>query len=190
MATDPTKIVVPQMARLWLGAVGVVAPDGPTVAMPTGWRDVGLFTPDSLKWSTNPNFGSVTSHQSAYPTRRFQISEEANVEVDLQEWSSANLIAVYGGGTVVTVSPQGGGTTYYTFTPPAVGGRTNVAACLEIIDGTRHLRRMIPVAMQIQGVSQSFSRTSESVLPLRLAVIGSDAAAPWYDISDFLAPAA
>jgi hypothetical protein len=44
------------MARVYLAPVGTVAPEGPVVAMPTGWREVGLFTPDSLGWSTDPSF--------------------------------------------------------------------------------------------------------------------------------------
>ncbi len=185
MATDATRIVVAQMARVYLANVGTVAPDGPTVAMPTGWREVGLFTPDSLGFATDPSFEETRSHQSNYPTRRFQTEDAATAEVDLQEWSAANFRAVFGGGTVVSVTPAAAGApVYYRFSPPAVGGRTNVAACIEIIDGTKNYRRIIPKCEQTEGVDQTFEKTAESTLPLRLSVLGSDVGDPWYDITN------
>lgn len=187
MATNANQIVVAQMARVWLAPVGTAAPAGPATAMPTGWREVGLFTPDSLSWSTDPSFEEVRSHQSNYPTRRFQTEDAASVSVDLQEWSGENFAAVYGGGTVTAVAAVTGPPVvpaHFKFSPPGVGGRSSVAAVIEIIDGTKHYRRMIPKCEQTEGVEQSFEKTSESTLPLRLAVLGSDVGDPWYDLTD------
>lgn len=184
---DATRIVVAQMARLWLAPVGTAAPAGPETTMPTGWRDVGLFTPDSLTWSTDPSFEEVRSHQSNFPTRRFQTEDSATAGVDLQEWSAANFLAVYGGGTVTQVAAVPGPPAipmHYRFSPPGVGGRGSVAACIEVQDGTRRYRRIVPKCEQIEGVEQSFEKTSESTLPLRLAVIGSDVGDPWYDLTN------
>ena len=185
---DATRIVVAQMARVWLAAVGTPAPGDPVMAMPTGWKEVGLFTPDSLGWATDPSFEEVRSHQSNYPTRRFQTEDAATAEVDLQEWSGENFKSVYGGGTVVEVPAVPGATPptilHYKFTPPPVGGRSNVAACIELIDGLKHYRRIVPVCTQNEGVAQSFEKTSESTLPLRLAVLGSDIGDPFYDLTD------
>lgn len=179
------KPFVAMMARVWLAPVGTVAPAGPTVVMPTGWKDVGLFTPDSLQWSTDPQFEEARSHQSNYPTRRWQTEDAATLEVDLQEWSGDNFKAVFGGGTITEVSVTGPPAyTYYKFSPPAVGARVSVSACIELADGARHLRRIIPVCEQTEGVEQSFNKTQESTLPLRLSVIGSDVGDPWYDVSD------
>lgn len=192
---DPTRIVVAQMARVWLAPVGTAAPTGPVGAMPTEWRDVGLFTPDSLGWSTDPSFEEVRSHQSNYPTRRFQTEDAATAEVDLQEWSGDNFSAVYGGGTIVEVPEQTGPPViplHYKFSPPKVGARQTVAACIEIIDGSKHYRRIIPRCEQSEGVEQTFEKTSESTLPLRLSILGSDIGDPWYDLTDdpAFAPAA
>ncbi len=187
MATDANKIVVAQMARVWLAPIGTAAPAGPAVVMPTGWREVGLFTPDSLSWSTDPSFEEVRSHQSNYPTRRFQTEDAASVSVDLQEWSAPNFIAVYGGGSVTSVAAVTGPPAipaHYKFSPPGVGGRSGVAACIEIKDGLKNYRRMVPKCEQTEGVEQTFEKTSESTLPLRLAVLGSDVGDPWYDLTD------
>ena len=185
---NANNIVVAQMARVYLAPIGTAAPTDPVTAMPTAWREVGLFTPDSLGWSTDPSFEEVRSHQSNYPTRRFQTEDAATVSVDLQEWSGENFKAVYGGGEVITIAADPAATPpvpeHYRFSPPGVGGRSGVAACVEIIDGTKHYRRIVPRCEQTEGVEQTFEKTSESTLPLRLSVLGSDVGDPWYDLSD------
>lgn len=178
---NASNIFVAQMARVYLAPVGTAAPATPIGVMPAAWREVGLFTPDSLSWATDPSFEEVRSHQSNFPTRRFQTEDAASAEVDLQEWTGENFKAVYGGGTIVKTA---GPPAYYRYSPPAVGGRNTVAACIEIADGSKHYRRMIPRCEQSEGVEQSFERTSESTLPLRLSVLGSDLGDPWYDLTD------
>lgn len=187
MATDANKIVVAQMARVYLAPVGTAAPAGPAAALDEEWREVGLFTPDSLGWSTDPSFEEVRSHQSNYPTRRFQTEDAAAVSVDLQEWSGENFKAVYGGGTITTVAAVTGPPDvpqHFKFSPPGVGGRSAVACIIEIKDGLKNYRRVIPRCEQSEGVEQTFEKTSESTLPLRLSVLGSDVGDPWYDLTD------
>lgn len=186
---NANNIMVAQMARVYLAAVGTAAPTTAVSAVAVGWKEVGLFTPDSLGFSTDPSFEEVRSHQSNYPTRRFQTEDAATVSVDLQEWTADNFIAVYGGGEVTTIT---GPPVTYRFAPPQIGGRKTVAALIEIIDGTKHYRRIIPRCEQSEGVEQTFEKTSESTLPLRLSVLGSDVGDPWYDLTDdpAFAPAA
>jgi hypothetical protein len=174
------------MARLYLAPVGTAAPADPVVAPDAAWVDVGYFTPDSLSWSTDPSFEEVQSHQSNYPTRRWQTADAATVEVDLQEWSLANFQAIYGGGTVVEVPASPGPpeiALHYKFSPPAIGTRTQTAAMIEIVDGTSRYRMIIPKCEQTEGAELSLEKTSESTLPLRLSIIGSDVGDPWYLIT-------
>lgn len=181
MAGDATRILVPQMARVWLSPVGTAAPADPVIAPAAGWVDVGYFTPDSLQFATDPNFEEVQSHQSNFPTRRWQTTDAATISVDLQEWSVANFQAVYGGGTVTEVT---GPPAHFKFSPPAVGARTQTAAMIEVIDGSKHYRLIVPKCEQNSGAELNLQKTSESTLPLRLAVIGSDVGDSWYLITD------
>lgn len=184
MAADATRITVAQMARVWIAPVGTAAPDGPSITMPTGWFDVGFFTPDSLQFTTAPAFNAVQSHQSAYRTRSIQTEDAATIQVNLQEWSAANFKTVYGGGQITEITPSGGGTPYFKFTPPSLGGRGQVAACVEISDGATYFRRIVPRSEQVEGVTIQLQKTQEATLPLRLTVLGSDVAAPWYDLTN------
>lgn len=182
---NANAILVPQMARLWLGPVGTAAPADPKVVMPAGWLDVGYFDPSSLQWQTSPTFQTVSSHQSIYPTRRFQDTDAATVVCSLQEWSGTNIQTVYGGGTIAPTTVTGPPLyKYWTFTPPAVGARTQTAAVIEIIDGAKHYRRIIPVTEQDAGNTITYHRNSESTLPLALTVIGSDLNTAWYELTD------
>lgn len=181
MAVNKARIRVAQMARVYLAPVGTVAPADATTAMDPAWAEVGYFTPDSLQWATSPSFQEVKSHQSNYPTRRFQDADAATLQVDLQEWSAANFMSVYGGGAVTPIT---GTPTQYKFSPPQIGGREQVAAVVEIIDGDIHFRKVIPCAEQTEGVSTTYERAKEALLPLRLAVLGSDLGDPWYDLTD------
>ncbi len=187
MAVDSDNILVPQMARVFLAPVGTTAPADPVVALAAEWREVGFFTPDSLQFATDPSFEEVRSHQSIYPTRTFQTGDSATVQVDLQEWSGPNFQAVFGGGTVVDVPAVVGPPAvahHFKFSPPAVGGRTQVAAVIEVVDGSKHYRLIIPKCEQREGAEIGLDKTAESKLPLRLAIIGSDVGDPWYVRTD------
>jgi hypothetical protein len=190
MAGNSARILVPLLPRLWLAPVGTAAPADPVIALDAAWKDVGYFPPDSLQWATDPSFEEVRSAQSNWPTRRWQSGDAATVQVDLQEWSATNFKAVYGGGTITTVAATVGPPAtvlHYKFVPPAIGGRTETAALIEIVDGSKHYRTVIPRCEQSEGVEIAYDKSKESSLPLRLTILGSDSADPWYLITDDVA---
>jgi hypothetical protein len=179
------QIVVPSVTRVWLSEVGTPAPADATSPMPAGWRACGLTTEDSLKFNNEPNFEQVRSAQTPFPTRTFQTQDAATIEVDLQQWSGENFRAVYGGGTIAAVNVAGSPeVTHYKFTPPRIGSRTEIAACIEVIDGGKHYRYVVPRAMQMEGVSKDLAKTNAAVLPLRLAVQGGDDTDAWYVLTN------
>ncbi|MER6109384.1 phage tail tube protein [Streptomyces hirsutus] len=184
-SANNNEIVIPAITRIYLGPVGSTAPADATAAMPPALRNCGLTTEDSLKFNSEPNFEQVRSAQSSYPTRTFQTQDAATIEVDLQQWSGTNFKAVYGGGTITEITPEGGGAgTHYKFTPPRIGSRTEVMAVIEVIDGGKHYRYVIPRCMQMEGVSKDLAKTKEAILPLRLAVQGGDDLDAWYVLTD------
>lgn len=165
-------------AKVYLAPVGTVAPVDATTAPGAGWIDVGYTTPDSLSFSTDPQFEEIQTAQSDFPVRRFQTSDSASLNVDLLEWSGANFKAVYGGGTVS--SPAVG---VYKFVPPRIGDRTETAAMIDVNDGTKKYRYIFPRVIQVEGVENQLSKGAQSTLPLRLSVLGADATDAWYMLS-------
>lgn len=172
---NSAQILVPSRAYTYIAPVGTIAPVDESAALDPAWNAVGLTTPDSLSFATNPTFDQVVSHQSDYPVRRMQTGEEATVSVDLQQWNTANLTAVFGGGTVT--APTAG---KFKFVPPALGARPEKSAIIEAVDGTKRYRWVFPRVMQVEGVESALNKGNEARLPLRLAVLGDDTASPWY----------
>jgi hypothetical protein len=179
MATTPERIFVNGDAHVYIGPTNTAAPTRPTGPF-TGLTEVGLFTDDSLRFSTDPNFETVTSHQSNYPTRRMQTSDEATLEVDLQEWSADSFSSAFGGGTVTETSVAG----IYKYSPPALGARAERMVVVQCIDGTKNYALVIPRVMQVEGIEQDLGKGNASILPLRLAILGSGSTDPWYWITD------
>lgn len=182
MAGNKNRITIPGRLRLWLADGTAVAPADSSSAMPEGWRDVGFTDNDGSSFATDPSFGSVESHQSDYPTRKYVEGRTGRVECNLQEWSGENMIAVHGGGTVTEVTPATVPPTYKFV--PGEGVPDSLQACLEVIDGTKHYRYVVPSASQAEGVEQDLAKAGASTLPLRLDVEGQDGVPPWYLLTD------
>lgn len=178
MPGAPERIVIPGRARLWLGDGTAVAPTTAISTMPVGWRDVGLTAVDGLSFQRGFEQLSVMSHQSDYTTRKAITSRSGRMNALLQEWSGDNFLAAQGGGTVTEVS-----TGVYKYTPPA-GNNEELQACLEIIDGTKHYRYIVPSGSVAEGFDQSLVKTAESTLPFALDVQGQDGVPPWYLLTD------
>jgi hypothetical protein len=186
--TNTTQIVIPARTRVWLAPVGTAAPTDATKAMGAGWYSVGLTTEDSLKFNEEPQFETVKSAQSDFPSRTFQTSDSATIEVDLQQWNGDNFKAVFGGGEITKIDTSelqdGTGPFHYKFAPPRVGGRSEVTAVIEVTDGAKNYRYVVPRAMQMEGVQTDLQKAKEAVLPLRLAVQGGDDSDAWYLLSN------
>lgn len=176
---DSKNTVTAARTYLFLADVGTVAPVTSSEAPGTGWVNVGHTTPDSLKFSTEPEFEEVKSAQSDYTIRRIQTGDGAKVEIDLLEWTAANIIGVYGGGEV-TQPDAATNPAEYKFVPPRLGERVEKSAIIDVIDGGKNYRYVFPRVMQVEGVDSELAKGKSAVLPLRFAVLGDDGVDPWY----------
>jgi hypothetical protein len=185
---DKNQILVPARTYVYLAPVGTTAPEDATTALDPAWKSVGFTTPDSLSFSTEPEFQEVTSAQSDYPTLRFQTSDSATLAVTLQQWNAPNFQAVYGGGTIEEIMDETGTAPLdppqFKFVPPKIGEREEKAAIVETIFGAKHYRIVFPRAMQLEGVQMDLQKSQEAQLPLSLGILGGDLADPWYLVTD------
>lgn len=176
---DAQQAHIPARTFLYLAPVGTEAPADATVAMAAAWNNVGHTTPDSLKFTTEPEFEQEESAQSDHPIRRFQTKDNAAFEVALKQWNAANFKAAYGGGTVSKI----GATNQYKFVPPRLGDRGEVAAVLETID-KYHYRFVFPRVFQVEGVDLELFKAKGSNLPLKMGLLGGDGLDAWYMLTD------
>lgn len=177
--TNSQAVLIAGRAYLYLAPVGSTEPTDVDSSLAAAWKAVGLFTPDSLAFTTEPQFEEVNSHQSDFPVRRFQTADSATLAVDLQEWNADNIVATFGGGNITN---EGGGV--YRYNAPLLGTRTEVAAIVEVVDGTKKYRWVFPRCLQIEGVDVQLNKGQEARLPLRLAILGGDATVPFYFLTD------
>ena len=181
MTTNSNEILVPARIKVWHGPVGTVAPADATVAPATGWVEVGHTTEDSLSFDTSPEFGEFRSAQSDFIVKKFQTKDAAAVQIDLAQWNAANFKAVYGGGTVSAIA---GTPAQYKFVPPRIGERIEIAALVDVTEGTKHYRYVFPRSSQSQGVATALHKGAAVVLPLRLDILGGDSTDAWYLLTD------
>lgn len=183
MAVNSAAVTVPGRVYVWLGPVGTAAPIDSVVAMGAGWVNVGYTTEDGTRFvPTDPTFEEIRAHQSDWPIRNVQTRDAARIVADLMQLDAPSFTAVMGGGAITQVSA--GPPIQYKYTPPTVGGRHNLAACLEAIDGTKHYRWVVPQAFQAEAVELPLEKGSNAQLPLRMTVLGSDAGVSWYLLTD------
>lgn len=182
MSTVASRIFIPGRARVYLGPVGTPQPTDPNGVYDPALTEVGYFSQDSLKFTTAPTFEVVRAHQSDFPVRRYQTEDDATIECDLQEWSATSFQSVFGGGSVTQVT-----TGIWKYSPPALGGRTEIMAVVKATDGVvsggataRTYAFVIPRALQIQGIDTALNKTTNAILPLRLSVLGADTGDSWY----------
>ena len=179
---DNTQIMVPSRTYVWLGQVGSIVPADATETPGEGWFNVGYTPEDSLTFATEPTFQEVRSAQSDYATRRFQVSDAANISVDLQQWNLDNFKAAMGGGTVTKIGAMAPYT--YKYVPPKVGERIELACLVDVEDGGKHYRYVCVRTFQNEGVQSQLHKGAESRLPLRLQVLGADSGDSFYLLTD------
>ena len=180
MATNANRITIAGRARLYLAPPGTAAPALADDPMPAGWVEAGYTTEDGTSFTTDPTNAAVRSHQSDSPTRRFRTGVDQALNADLQEWSADNFMAVFGGGTITALTVAAGAAPQYRYDPPTSTALRTVSACLEVVDGTKRYRWVAPKSQQEEGVDLGLPKGEEATLPLRLALLGSDLASPWY----------
>lgn len=179
MAQNPANITVPGQFRMYVAPVGTAAPADSAAALGAAWVEVGYTTEDGSSFATDPAFEEVRSHQSDFPTRLLKTGDTATVGAVLQEFSRRNFEVAFGGGTITTIAAG-----QYRYDPPATGVSVPVAVLLEIVDGSKVYRFVVPKARNRSGVDLGLNKTSEAGLPVELTVEGAAGTSPWYVLTN------
>lgn len=189
MARDSSAIFVPQDARVFVGALGSVAPTDADVAPAIAWADAGWFDPGSLRFSVNPDFGQTNSHGAAGPTRQFQTKEAQAFECDLQQFTAPALEIVFGGGTRTQITAPSVGPPavlgQYRWDPPKMGTRKDMAAIMQVTDGSKQARLVMPRGACTEQVQTDFHNNAETQLPMRLSLVSPDIGSAYYWLADW-----
>lgn len=178
MAWDADNIVIGANGSLHTAPVGTTAPADEVVALAAGWKDLGLISEDGVTFSNGKTVNGIPAWQSFHPVRQVVESIETTVAAVLREWSKDTTELALDG-TVETVTAG-----HYKLTPNSPETVNEVAAIVEWADGDKHYRLVIPRCTLTDTVETNLTRSGPADLPITLGVLGSDAADPWYLLTD------
>jgi hypothetical protein len=181
MWDDPTELVVAGTGEVYVAPVGTALPTSPTAALAAAYTGLGYHTEDGVSISVATEVTEFRSWQSRHPVRRELQAQECQFTFALQQWNDATLPFAFGGGAV---SDLGGGV--YRYNPPADDAALDERSLIvDVRDGSRRLRFVVPRGNVTDAVQSQFSRSQEAVLPVTFkALVPSDASRSWHVLSD------
>jgi hypothetical protein len=177
---DATETIVGQSGEVYTAPVGSAAPTSAISAPAAAYTGMGYHSEDGLTVRNTPDVLRLFGWQEFEALRIARQRAPFQIGFVLLQWNDATVIEAFGGGAV-----SGSGAAY-KYTPPTpsdpLAERSIIA---DIVDGTRHLRFVIPRGIAVETVESKFTRTALGELPITYeALPPSDGSAPWYFFSD------
>jgi hypothetical protein len=161
---DPTEITVASAGEIFIAPVGTALPTTPTAALNAAFVGLGYVTEDGVTFTITPEIQEIPAWQSRQPVRRDLISQAVGASFSLLQWNETNVPFAFGGGTVT--NPSG---SIYRYELPTSGALDERAVIVDGLDGTRHVRFILPRCSVTDAVETQLVRTSAAVLPITLA---------------------
>lgn len=185
---DAAETIIAGGGQVYSAAVGSTLPAnaGATLSAAT-WIGLGYHTEDGVSINKGLEITEHGAWQSKHPIRRERETEDFAVTFALQQWNENTVPLAFGGGTV---SDLGSG--QYKFVPPGdTDDLDERSLIVDLDDGSRRLRIVIPRGTVTDGVESQFSRGQMSALPVSFKALepetGGDA---WYFLTNDSAYAA
>lgn len=178
---DTQEITIAGGGAVYVAPVGTTMPTSPTAALNASFLELGYHTEDGVTFSDTPTTEAVRGWQSYYDLRRFITAREATIGMTLHQWNEETFALYFGGGTA---SSPGAGV--YKFEPPTPGEDPYQRALIvEFSDGSDRNFRICALAVELQDSTEiTLNKTASAGLQMTLAVLGSDAGAAWYMLTD------
>jgi len=178
MPLDSAEIIVGGTGRLYAAPEGTPLPASLNAAIP-GFVDLGYTTEDGAKFTDSKTTNDIRAWQSFYPTRVHVTARSAMLEFTLLQWNEDTIPLAFGGGGF-TVPAAG----EYRYNPPSPETLAVNALVLDIADGTRNFRIVIPRGFVTSNTESTFAKTGPALLPITFTVLSNDDGNPWTIDSD------
>lgn len=176
---DGTETIVSGSGEAYYAAVGTTLPTTADAALNAAFVGLGYHSEDGV---TTRMEVAVTDHmawQSHYPIRRTRDSEAFILEFTLLQWNDVTVPFAYGGGTLVTVSAG-----QYRYDPPVASDALQEwSLVVDVDDGTRRARFVVPRGSVADNVESQFTRTTMGPLPISFRGLQpATGGATWYPL--------
>ncbi len=182
MAGDSTQIRVAGTGTIWIAPYGTTLPDGSTAVLETldaAFVDLGFTTEDGATVVDGISVEDVKAWQSLYPVRRLALEYTGTITFAALQWSKDIWETVLSGTVTETVA-----NTVHKFTPLRDGVVAEKSMVLDFTDGVLNYRYVFPKVGLGADIEIPLVRTAVASIPTEWAVIGGDAAGPWFLLTD------
>lgn len=175
MAQDTDEIVVAQDGRIMVAPVGTAAPADVAAAFAAEWVDLGYANENGVRFQNSVTKTEIPVWQLFYAAREMVTARTAQLIFGLRQWNLASIPLAFGGGAIT--EPAAG---VFKYEPPDAGAVDERAMAIEWEDGAKKYRLIVPKGSVSEGVETNLTRSAAADLPITFKVLGSDAAKPFY----------
>ncbi len=174
---DADEVIVAGTGQLHVAPIGTTLPapnTDPTAALNVAFFGCGYGAEDGASLKGTPDITEFRAWQATSPIRRGRKSQELEIGIKLLQWNEQNIVLAFGGGSVNT----SGGFPTYTF-PVAGEPLAELAVVLDIQDGDRNARLVVPRMNVVDAVEANFNADNMAELPIVLKSLDSGTAPYW-----------
>lgn len=181
MAQDADAVMIAANGSVHVAPSGTTLPDDVSTALATEYVDLGYINSDGATFNQERETNEITPWQSLRPIKRVTESVSEEVSFALLQWDADTIPFAFGGGTIEETDVDSG---EFVYTPPDPEDIDERVLVVEWAYDDANFRLVVPKVMVEGSVETELTRSSASELPLTLAIIGTDGAAPYQIYSD------
>lgn len=159
---DPNEMHVASNGMVYVAPVGTALPTTPTASLNSAFVGLGYCTTDGVTLTATPDITEIMSWQSSQATRRQILSRQVQASFTLQQFNEDTVPLAFGGGSVVLASVG----VYRYDLPTDDVALDERAMIIDAVDGTTHMRIVLPRGNVMEAVEIKFARDSETQLPI------------------------
>lgn len=164
---DADETVIAGNGTLYVAAVGTALPTAPDGALNAAFIGLGYTAEDGASFKSTPDITEHRAWQSQDAIRRAVKSRELEIGCELLQWNESTVVVAFGGGSISGSGP-------YTYTLPVAGeALAEYAVILDVQDGTRLTRIIIPRMSITDAVEAQFNADNMAGLPIVLKSLAS-----------------
>lgn len=179
--TDASETIVAGTGQVYVAAVGTALPANDSSSLNAAFHGLGYHTEDGVSINKGLEVIEFGAWQSKTAIRRERDTEDFVLTFALQQWNEDTIPFAFGGGSVTDL-----GSNHYKYTPPDDTSQLDEKSLIvDLDDGSRRMRIVIPRGTINEGVESQFTRNAMAALPISFKALepstGGDA---WYILSN------
>ena len=163
---DANELVVAGTGQVYVAPVGTTLPTATDDTLNAAFVGLGYTTEDGVTFTVAPEVNDYMAWQSRQPIRRELVNQTVSAAFSLLQWNEETVPLAFGGGAVTQV-----GSDYRYDFPTADDALDERAMVIDVTDGDRNMRFVLPRGNVTDSVEAQFVRTEMAVLPITFGIL-------------------